>query len=70
MKIGDPADREAAKADGMFQPNHRAGYGTEDARTKWVMDWLTRHPHATLAGGEGFLLLKYIRELESKLAAR
>ena len=67
MSIGDPADREAAKADGMFQPNHRAGYGTVEAKTARVIDWITRHPHATLASGEGALLVARIRELEAAL---
>jgi hypothetical protein len=66
-KPSDPADKELAKADGLFQPNHRSGYGTVEARTAWVIDWVTRHPHCTLAGGEGALLVKRIRDLEAAL---
>jgi len=58
---------EAAAADGMFQPNHRAGYGTVEARTQRVIDWLDEHPHATLSSGEGMLLLQRIRALEALL---
>lgn len=47
--------------------NHRAGYGTVDEKTQRVIDWLTRHPDATLASGEGGLLLLRIQELEAEL---
>ncbi len=57
-KPGDPADKITdAKADGAFQGSHRAGYGDKLAR---VEDWLRRHPTATLASGEGAVLLAEI----------
>lgn len=53
----------------QFRPltNHRAGYGSAESRTAWVIDWLTRHPDATLSSGEGALLVARIRELEAEL---
>jgi hypothetical protein len=66
MKPGDPADRATdAKADGAFQGSHRAGYGDRLAR---VEDWLRRHPTATLASGEGAVLLAEIDRLREELA--
>jgi hypothetical protein len=47
--------------------NHRAGYGSVDERTAWLLDWCTRHPHTTLASGEPALLLRYIRRLEDRI---
>jgi hypothetical protein len=44
----------------QFQPNHRAGYGD---RLAFLVDWLTRHPDATLASGEGKVLLDEINRL-------
>lgn len=68
-KPGDPADRTShAEGQDQFQSNHRAGYGTESARLLRLIDWIRRHPHCTLASGEGALLLKYITELEAALA--
>jgi hypothetical protein len=61
MKPGDPADRATdAKADGAFQGSHRAGYGDRLAR---VEEWLRKHPTATLASGEGAVLLAEIDRL-------
>ena len=45
--------------------NHRAGYGD---RLAWVLDWLEKHPDATLSSGEGALLLAHIRKLEAAAA--
>jgi hypothetical protein len=60
-KPGDPADRATdAKADGAFQGSHRAGYGDRLAR---VEEWLQKHPDATLASGEGAVLLAEIDRL-------
>ena len=42
-----------AKAADQFQPTHRAGYGD---RLAFLMQWLTDHPDATLASGEGRVL--------------
>jgi hypothetical protein len=55
-KPGDPADKAA---DGAFGgvTSHRAGYGDKLAR---VEDWVRRHPSATLASGEGAVLLAEI----------
>jgi hypothetical protein len=47
--------------------NHRAGYGTLDEKVRRLIDWITRHPDATLASGEGGLLLRRIQELETEL---
>jgi len=52
-----PTDCRAAD---QFQPNHRAGYGD---RLAFLVDWLTRHPDATLASGEGKVLLDEINRL-------
>jgi hypothetical protein len=46
-----PTDCRAAD---QFQPNHRAGYGD---RLAFLVQWLTDHPDATLASGEGRVLL-------------
>jgi hypothetical protein len=58
-KPGDPADRAA---DGAFGgvTSHRAGYGDKLQR---VEDWVHRHPSATLASGEGAVLLAEIDRL-------
>jgi hypothetical protein len=62
---GDPADRITdAKADGAFQGSHRAGYGDRLAR---VEEWLRRHPSATLASGEGAVLLAEIDRLRAAI---
>jgi len=37
----------------QFQPVHRSGYGD---RLAFLMQWLTDHPDATLASGEGRVL--------------
>lgn len=50
----------------QFQ-NHRAGYGTFTEKLTRLCDWLTRRPDATLASGEGALLLIRIREFEMLL---
>jgi len=65
MKPGDPADRATdAKADGAFQGSHRAGYGDRLAR---VEEWLRKHPSATLASGEGAVLLAEIDRLRRQI---
>lgn len=53
----------------QFKPliNRRAGYGSVEDKTERVIAWLTRHPGATLASGEGDLLLQRIHELEAEL---
>jgi hypothetical protein len=58
-KPGDPADKAA---DGAFGgvTSHRAGYGDRLAR---VEEWLRKHPSATLASGEGAVLLAEIDRL-------
>jgi chromosome segregation ATPase len=58
-KPGDPADKAA---DGAFGgvTSHRAGYGDKLTR---VEDWVRRHPSATLASGEGAVLLAEIDRL-------
>jgi hypothetical protein len=52
-----PTDCRAAD---QFQPNHRAGYGD---RLAFLVQWLTDHPDATLASGEGKVLLDEINRL-------
>jgi hypothetical protein len=65
MKPGDPADKTTdAKADGAFQGSHRAGYGDRLAR---VEEWLRKHPSATLASGEGAVLLEEIDRLRAAI---
>ena len=54
QKPGDPADRAADGAFGGVQ-SHRAGYG--DDKLQRLTEWLRAHPTATLASGEGALLL-------------
>jgi len=54
-RVPDPTD---AKADGAFQGSHRGGYGDKFAR---VEEWLRKHPSATLASGEGAVLLAEAR---------
>jgi hypothetical protein len=53
-----------AKADGNFQPVHRAGYGD---RLEFLVDWLTRHPDADLRSGEGKVLLDEIVRLRAQV---
>jgi len=54
------ADLDTKAAD-TFQPtNHRAGYGD---RLAFLMQWLSSHPDATLASGEGRVLLDEITRL-------
>jgi len=60
-KPGDPADRAADGAFGGVH-SHRAGYGDRLAR---VEDWLRRHPSATLASGEGAVLVQEIDRLRA-----
>lgn len=60
----------AAPTDCRVQPqgvNRRAGYGSTDDRTERVILWLTKYPDATLASGEGVLLLNRIRQLEDRI---
>ena len=54
QKPGDPADRAADGAFGGVQ-SHRAGYGND--KLARLTEWLRAHPTATLASGEGALLL-------------
>ena len=62
-KPGDPADKAA---DGAFGgvTSHRAGYGDRLAR---VEDWVRRWPTATLASGEGAVLLAEIDRVRAEL---
>ncbi len=62
-KPGDPADKAA---DGAFGgvTSHRAGYGDKLAR---VEEWLRKHPDATLASGEGAVLLAEIDQLRAAI---
>ena len=62
-KPGDPADRAA---DGAFGgvTSHRAGYGDKLAR---VEDWVRRYPTATLASGEGAVLVQEIDRLRAAI---
>jgi hypothetical protein len=66
QKPGDPADRAADGAFGGVQ-SHRAGYG--DDQLARLTEWLRAHPTATLASGEGALLLGEIDRLRRILAA-
>ena len=66
QKPGDPADKAADGAFGGVQ-SHRAGYG--DDRLARLIDWLRAHPTATLASGEGALLLAENDRLGGRLAA-
>ncbi len=63
IKPADPADKIA---DGAFGgvTSHRAGYGDKLAR---VEAWLRRHPSATLASGEGAVLLAEIDRLRAAI---
>jgi len=54
-----------AKADGQFQPVHRAGYQTD--KLAWLMQWLALHPDATLQSGEGMVLRQEIVRLREML---
>jgi hypothetical protein len=62
--ISDPADKQSldAKADGQFT-NHRAG----DRSVPDLIDYFTRNPFATAAGGEAGKLVRYIHDLHSRL---
>jgi hypothetical protein len=51
-----------AKAADQFQPVHRSGYGD---RLAFLMQWLTDHPDATLASGEGRVLRDEIVRLRA-----
>jgi len=59
---------EEAKADGQFQPVHRAGYQTD--KLEWLMQWLALHPDATLASGEGRVLLDEINRVREVAQAK
>jgi hypothetical protein len=63
IKPGDPADKAA---DGAFGgvTSHRAGYGDKLQR---VEEWVRAHPSATLASGEGAVLLAEIDRLRDEL---
>jgi hypothetical protein len=58
------APTECRGAD-QFQPTHRAGYHAD--KLTWLLQWLTDHPDATLASGEGGLLAAHIARLESTI---
>lgn len=62
-KPGDPADKIA---DGAFGgvTSHRAGYGDKLQR---VEEWLRKHPSATLASGEGAVLIQEIDQLRRQI---
>ena len=64
QKPGDPADKAADGAFGGVQ-SHRAGYG--DDKLARLTEWLRAHPTATLASGEGALLLGEIDRLRNEL---
>lgn len=71
-KPGDPADRGVPEDNfGNVQTHathsHRAGYG--DDKLTWLVDFLRRNPRATLASGEGALLLAEIDRLRVELSA-
>ena len=59
-KPGDPADKAADGAFGGVH-SHRAGYG--DDKLARLVDYLRQRPSATLASGEGALLLAEIDRL-------
>ena len=63
QKPGDPADKAADGAFGGVH-SHRAGYG--DDKLQRVMNWLRERPLATLASGEGGLLLAEIVRLRQR----
>jgi len=52
----------------QFQPTHRSGYHTD--KLAWLMAWLTDHPDATLASGEGRVLRDEINRLRAALGDR
>lgn len=65
---GDPADKATdATADGAFGgvTNHRAGYG--DDRLERLIEYLRLHPTATLASGEGGMLVQHILLLRARI---
>lgn len=64
-KPGDPADRAADGAFGGVH-SHRAGYG--DDKLQRVINWLRERPLATLASGEGGLLLAENDRLNAAIA--
>lgn len=53
-KPPDPADN--------FQPVHRNGYRTDREKLSYLLDYFTRHPHATARSGEAGFLVSYIKE--------
>ncbi len=63
-KPGDPADKAA---DGAFGgvTSHRAGYGSD--KLARVEEWLRKYPTATLASGEGAVLLQEIDRLRAAI---
>jgi hypothetical protein len=61
------ADLDTKAAD-QFQPTHRSGYHTD--KLTWLMAWLTDHPDATLASGEGRVLRDEINRLRAALGDR
>ena len=64
QKPGDPADKVADGAFGGVQ-SHRAGYG--DDRLARLIGWLRAHPTATLASGEGGMLVQHILLLRARI---
>lgn len=64
QRPGDPADRAADGAFGGVQ-SHRSGYG--DDKLARLTEWLRAHPTATLASGEGALLLAENDRLRNEL---
>lgn len=66
---GDPADRAADGAFGGVTPHathsHRAGYG--DDRLERLIAYLRLHPTATLASGEGGMLVQHILLLRARI---
>lgn len=65
-KPGDPADKAADGAfGGVTTHSHRAGYG--DDRLERLIAYLRLHPTATLASGEGGMLVQHILLLRARI---
>ena len=65
LAMGEEAERTDTKAADQFQPTHRAGYHAD--KLCWLLQWLTDHPDATLASGEGGILAAEIHRLRDRL---
>jgi hypothetical protein len=62
--VPDPTDRLAADA----FTTHRGGYGPESEKLERLLQYLARHPHATLPSGDGGMLAAEIHRLRAELA--